>query len=82
MIVIPRALVHLRSASQPDTSRPTELDIPTTEIRKEASENDKPDWTASWKYKVSDRSCSRGQAQNVPLSDLTKKENAKTLCFL
>ena len=43
MIVIPRALVHFRSASQPDTSLPTELDIPTTEIRSEASEDDKPD---------------------------------------
>ena len=52
MIVIPRALVHLRSASQPDTRRPTELDIPTTEIRKEASDDDKPDWTAIWIYEV------------------------------
>ena len=49
MIVIPRALVHLRSASQPDTSRPTVLDIPTTEIKKEASEEDRPAWTAIWK---------------------------------
>ena len=46
MIVMPRGLVDLRSASQPDTTRPTELDIPTTDIKKEASEDDKPDWTA------------------------------------
>ena len=46
MMAIQRALLHLRSASQPDTTRPTELDIPTTDIKGEASEDDKPDWTA------------------------------------
>ena len=32
---------------------------------------------SSWKYKVSDLSCCRGQAQNVPLSDLTNKKTGE-----
>ena len=46
---MPRALVHSTPATQPDTNLPTELEMPTTEINNEASEDDSPDCIAIYK---------------------------------
>ena len=54
MMVIPRALVHLMSASQPENIRPKVLDIPTIEIKKWASGLDSPACPAIWNMNMFD----------------------------
>ena len=48
-IVIPKGLVHFLSAIQPEATLPIVFEMPTTDIKKWASEFKRPDWWAIWK---------------------------------
>ena len=49
---IPRGEVQLRSALHPEIRRPIVLEIPTTAIKKEASEEDNPLLSAIYKTSI------------------------------